>query len=434
MVLSTKKIGLIFGVVVIPSLAVGMVCVASDDLIKPLKASPLQMSLTHDNAPLLNNHSGTMEDEKGVTWEYSNADDYANGHVSIGHQGYFGVSSTTNWGYTGITSVIATFTSNNELWLLTSADGITWGEEAILTSGVEKALLNSWRYIRFYNWSDNNTSININSVVINYGCSGISSTDDVDGALASNVVSTTDNLTYEEETTDLSPIGDSTTAVRFTKTSTGTTSFFIGFGRTYKFGDIQNAKVEFDMKTSNINYGKTIQLAKGSSGFGSSVDSSKHSAYKCTNIQDDWYHIEVPVAACASTISGYGEKQDIPVKNIENKEIDGVKLNAGSCVIDNLRISGSSCELGIYNNPTWVPAVGEVFWLKVSWVGKLHSCTMTFSDDTLASQVPLTDPNLVNGSPFYINLLSAGTVDVTANLVVGYNRRQVSISKAITIN
>lgn len=146
------------------------------------------------------------------------------------------------------------------------------------------------------------------------------------------------------------------------------------------------------------------------------------------------FYIIVAISAFVSTISGYGTK-DIPDKNIETKTINGIKINAGSCIIDNLRIGSSSCELGNYNNPTYKPYVGEFFWFKVSWVGVLYpeQVVITFSDNTIGRRIPLTDTNLKNGSPFYIEWLATGTVTVTATVVSGYNRQSQTIQKSITI-
>ncbi len=422
-----KKIALIVGTAVVPTLVVGTLFVADSQMLNPLKADGPTITLDSNIQPELDNTgSGTVTDAKGVTWEYHNASDYASGHVTLNADSYFGVSSSSSYGITAITSVVANFTGD-ELWLLTSIDGVNWGESEILTSGQAALSANDWRYIRFYNYS---STINIDSVVVGYDCVGVSSSEDLDGAHVENVISTTDNLTYEEETTDLSS-SDSTRAVRFTKTNGNSTNFIISFGRTFTVGEIQNKKVEFDIKTSNINYGKTLQLYKNSSSVGSTVDSSKHSSYKITNIVDDWYHVEVPVTCLISTISGYNGG-DVPAKNVASKEINAIKINAGNCVIDNLRICGGPQALGIYNNGASFGA-GTAYWFKVSWVGKLHSCVITF-DNPIAEQISLDDPLLENGSPFYIKGLSAGTVVATATVVCGYNHRTYTISNTLTIN
>ena len=401
--------------------------------------------LNSSNSPTLTNGEGTTQDQKNVTWEYHNASDYASGHVSLSHEGYFGVSQYSPYGVTGISELTITFNAGSagELWLLNSIDGINWGEvemvkkpdETSKTSSTTTSV-NDWRYIRFYYYDTNSGSIAINNVTISYSCSGISAQEDVDSAKDSNVVSTSSNLTHAPEYVDLSPNSSGGEAISFTKSDTVKSEIVLGFGKTYKVGPTQNAKIEFDMKTANIAYGKTIQLMNGSSTLGSNIDSSKASSYKCTNIQDDWYHIEVPITTLISVISGYYPSQDKPPTNVQNKEYNGIKINAGTCIIDNLRVTSTQCDLGIFNNPTWKPEVGHAFWLKVSWVGILYPelVTITFNDDTLGMRIPLDDPNLMNGSPFYIELLRTGTLIITCTVVSGYNRSVHTVQHSITIN
>ena len=404
--------------------------------------------LDSSNSPTLSGGEGTMQDEKNVTWEYHNAADYASGHVSLTHQGYFGVSHSSMYGISGISEVVVTFNagSDGELWLLSSVDGINWGEVEMLKDPTETSKtsaattsVNNWRYIRFYYYDSNSGSIDIDDVSISYSCTGISATEDVDSAKASNVIETSSNLTYVDEYYDISPNSIGGEAVSFTKLDSSNTWINIGFGKTYKVGPTQNAKVEFDMKTSNINYGKYIQLMKNNTTLGSAIYSDKSSAYKCTNISGDWYHIELPITTVVSTISGIivnGETKDKPHSDILNKEFNGIKINAGTCIIDNLRLTSSPCELGIFNNTTYKPSVNEFFWLKVAWVGKLYpeQVTMTFSDDTLARHIPITYENLLFGSPFYIQLLDKGTLTVTCSVVSGYNRVAQTIQHTIVIN
>ena len=307
-------------------------------------------------------------------------------------------------------------------------------EETSKTSVTTSSIAN-WRYIRLYYHSDSDDSINIDSLAASYSCVGVDELEDVDSAKASNVMSVSSNLTYTAEYSDISPNSVGGEAISFTKTDTVKSDMTIGFGKTYKVGPTQNAKVEFDMKTANINYGKTIQLMNDGSTLGSNIDSSKASSYKCTNIQDDWYHIEVPITTFISTISGYNGK-DKPHTDVLNKEYNAIKINAGTCVIDNLRITSTQCDLGIFNNPTYKPAIGEVFWVKVSWVGKLYpeQVQITFSDPTHAERIPLDDPLLTNGSPFYIHLLTTGDITVYVTVISGYNRQVHTITKTFTVH
>ena len=408
--------------------------------------------LDHSCAPTLSSGAATQLDVKGVTWEYSNCADSLAGHVQVNHQGYFGVSASSAYGFTGITEITVTFSPSTdcELWLLKSVDGVNWGEECILTTDEAVTGANGWRYIRFYNWSDNNTAVDVESVSISYSCTGISAAEDLDSAKDSNVLAVSENLTHQAETAELSPNSVGGEAVRFIKPegSTASTNLTIKFNETYKIGDIQNAAIEFDMKTSNINYGKTIMLMNGSSQVGSTVDSSKGTSYKFALIagSTDWYHIQVPISAFITTISGWtdGDKKvDIPAPDVANKKVNGIKINAGSCVIDNLRIGSSLCDIGNYNNPTYKPKVGEHYWVKTSWVGKLfpEQCKIQFSNDgttfsdesTIGRYLPYDDSHLVNGSPFYIDWLTSGTVTIKVSVVCGYNRSSYSLTKTITI-
>lgn len=392
--------------------------------------SSYNIVLNNSNSPTLIDGNGTRTDDKNIVWEYHNCSDYS-GHVTLNADSYFGVS-VSNYGITGINNLVVNFNGNGELWLLKSVDGINWGEDSILESASTVLTANNYRYIRFYNYSD---SINIDSVAFGYSCSGISSTEDVDSAKANNVIATSSNLSYEAEYNELSPYSIDGEAVRFEKIDTGNTDLTLGFCQTYKVGPTQNAKVEFDMKTSNINYGKSITLMNNGSTLGSTIYSNKGTSYKCTNIQDDWYHIEVPITTFISTISGYNGK-DKPHTGVENKEYNSIKINAGTCIIDNLRLTSTQCDLGIFNNPTYKPSVGEAFWLKVSWIGKLYpeQVTMSFSDNTLARRIPLDDPLLTHGSPFYIELLDSGNLTITCTVVSGYNRTVHTIQHTITIN
>ena len=436
-----KVVGLVLGTIVVPAVVAGSVFAAVNKSIKLSKADTFSVVLNNSLQPTLDNTgAGTLLDNKGVTWEYYHAEDYASGHVSLDNGGYFGVSASSAFGYTHISNIEIEFSagSDGELWLLQSIDGTTWCEAELLkasdddsSTSASSVLANDWRYVRFFfDYDTNNDSIDIDSVTIQYACYGESASEDVDCAHVENVIQKSDTLTYDEATVFSPLTSDSSRAITFTKSGTGATNMIIGFGKTYTVGQIQHKKVEFDIK-GNVNYGKTMQLMKDTTGVTSSIDSSKHSAYKCTNISDDWYHIEVPVSTLISTISGY-DTQDIPAKNVESKEINAVKINAGGCTIDNLKLTTIPCASGFYNNGTSFNS-GSVYWVKASWVGILRGCTMSF-DVPIAEQVTSADPKLKNGSPFYIKGLSSGTVVVTLNITCGYDKRVVTLSNTITIN
>lgn len=402
------------------------------------RATNSNVVLDSSNSPTLSSGAGTITDAKGVVWNYYNASDYASGHVSIGHQGYVSMASiTSTWGYTGIEELTVDFsaTANCEFWLLKSVDGVEWHEVTILTSNTSVTSLEGWRYVKLYNYTTDSTNVDINSVSISFTCSGVTSSEDVDSARDSNVITTT-GLDHSVETSTLSPRTiDNTEAVRFTKTGSGSTDLTLAFSRTYTLGETAYSKIEFDIWTQSINYGRTIEVINTDGSYTSTkVNTSNTNAYIWTSLGDNWYHVELPITVIVSLISGY-DKKDLPAKNVDKKTFNAIKINAGNCVIDNLRIGSSQCNLGIYNSTTYKPSVGEIFWVKTSWVGKLYAddVSITFDDDTLARRIPLTDPKLKNGSPFYIELLGTGTVTVYVSVVCGYDHHTQTISKTVTV-
>ena len=395
------------------------------------------ISLNNSNSPTLSGGSATRVDEKGITWEYSNASNNASGHVTLGHQGYCGIKSTSSWGITGIGSITANFTAgaNSELWLLRSVDGVNWNEDHILTSSEPTASASGWRYIRFYNYSTDNSSISINSINIGYECSGISSTEDVDSTRLVSVLNSSENLTYT------SCAGRDTTAISFSKNNNSSSWAVIELDKTYTLEEIKYKKVEFDyykvntVPNTSVAF-PSIQLYQpnGTKAVGSTQgkDAGK-SHYKITDLGNDWYHVEMPISALAPTISGYKtsvKEEDTATKT--NQEIGAVKLTVGTCIIDNLRIGSTPTDLGIFNNGTSFNVSDEKpYWFKVAWTGEFHSCTFSF-DNPIAEQVAWD--NTICKSPFYIRGLSTGTVTVTATLVVGYNRQVLTVSNTLTIN
>ena len=174
--------------------------------------APGTITLNQDNAPTLSGGAGSIIDEKGVKWEYDSCSSYANGHVTLNADSYFGVASDTQYGITAITGIRVNFTGT-EFWLLTSVDGTNWNEEEKITTekiGETITSANDWRFVRFYNYS---STINIISVAIDYNCNGTSAQEDMDGAKDTNVVSTSSNLTHAPEYNELSPNSDGGEAV-----------------------------------------------------------------------------------------------------------------------------------------------------------------------------------------------------------------------------
>ena len=422
-----KKTALLISMTLAPVLAIGILFWNSNPLLNKSKASTYFVALDNSNSPTLDAGEGTMIDENNVIWEYNNAANNPNGHITLNHQGYFGVSSSSEYGYTKIEGITAYFTkgTTGELWLLTSYDGEHWSEQTTLESGILTEEANDWRYVRFYCYDDTNTPINVNSVVIDYECTGISSTDDIDSAFVGNVRAST-NLNYFRETTKVSPRGDSTEAIRFSKISSGDSSCTITLRKTYTLSDIFTFKVEFDFNHEETTFKPSVALMNGNSVVGTTQSYGSKTNYKVSDIDENWWHIEIHITSMVALIcdTSYGDKYTA------DGPVNGIKIGNGNSVIDNLRIVSDPSPLpnplGLYNNGLSFNVNG-VYWVKVSWVGMLHSCTFTFSDDSIAE--PSGSPN----SPFYIRGLARGTVVVTATIVAGYNRQSYTIQSTITV-
>ena len=449
-----KKAFLIIGSVLLPVLAAGAIFVGSNNTIRPSSAAS-PTTLNSSNRPTLSNGAGSMIDDKEVTWEYYHAVDNPTGHISLQHNGYVGVSSSSQWGYTRITNVVVNYTAGSlgELWLLKSVNGVDWYEAKLLkkvdddtSSSASSTEANNWRYIRLYFYdATENEMIDINSVSISYDCNSattVSGPEDVDSALNTNV-HTTNGLSHSRETSSLSPKSVGGEAVRFTKTGSGATNLTIKFNNTYTFGDTVNNKIEFDIWTQNVLYGKTIEVLNTETSYtsakitagGTNTFQNDGDVYIWTALGNNWYHAELPLTQIYTSISGYGGK-DLPSDSTRDTQFNAIRINAGNCVIDNLRIVASPCELGIYNGKDYKPSVNEIYWVKTSWAGTLHTkeVIITFSDDTKAERIPLTgDSNLKNGSPFYIKIKASGELTIYVTVVSSYNHTSKSITKTITI-
>ncbi len=414
---------------VLPLGVVGTLLFAANNSIRPSKASAYSMALTNANSPELTNGEGTMTDDKNVTWEYHNAADLNNGHVTINHQGYFGVSASTDWGYTAIQELTVNFTagSSGELWLLTSIDGSTWNEQITLESGVPTDYANNWRYIRFYCWDADNDGIDVTSVSFGYECTGISSSDDVDCATYDGIANLS-HLTATRETTIVSPLGNSQEAVKLERDGSGTFYCDFELKQSRLIYDFHSYVIELDFYHKNNQSKPSIQFMNGGKGVGQSFSySASKSNYKVTDINSDWWHIELHITSMVAKNVGHSDTLT------KNDTVDRLRITTNNCVVDNLRIgcvpSSGNTSLGIYNNGTEFSS-GGYYWMKVSWAGKLHSCTFSFDVPGIAEQE--NDPTSV--IPFYLHGIGHGTVVVTATLVVGYNRSVATISNTITVN
>ena len=442
-----KKFFIIAGLTVLPLVMAEVALISSRASIKPSKASAYSYPLDNTNSPELTDGEGTWTDEsRNVTWEYHNASDNPNGHITLNHQGYFGVSSTTTNGITGIESVTASFTkgTNGELWLLSSIDGTNWNEVGQLESSTQfsSILLNNWRYVRFYCYDADSTPISISSVSIGYSCEGTSTLEDVDFAKVTNI-ETVSGVSYTRETETLSPNSHGEgEAIRFVKTAAAGAKTYTDFdlGDTYHLSDLKTAKIEFDYyhKDNTTNYKPTIWLLKDGTtlGFEEQQKDSK-SNYKVTDIDDDWWHIEFYIFSTVPYLSGYKtENKPVPLYT----EINGFRVGNGTSIIDNLRFSSTPSDLGVFNNSlSFSRSSNKPFWFKICWSGELHSATYAFTfadpENPIAEQVPTSDPNLCNESPFYIKAAGTGTgtFTVTATVIVGYDRQIKTISRDIKL-
>ncbi|MBO4855992.1 MAG: hypothetical protein J5511_01280 [Bacilli bacterium] len=421
-----KKISVI-GAAMLPVVIVGGLYIASNNNIRLSKASAFTMSLNANNSPTLSNGAGTMVDEKNITWEYSNASDLANGHVSLNHQGYFGISSSSIYGYTNISELTVNFTkgTNGELWLLTSINGTDWNEQIKLTSGQSTDYANNWRYIRFYCWDADNNPINVTSVNFGYECSGISSSDDVDLACYDNIVNTS-NVIATKETSTKSPLDGSTEAVRLTKDGTENIWCDFSLRESRHAHDLHTFEIELDFYHKNNNTKPQIVFLNGDKKVGTTASySGTKTNYQVSNINSDWWHITIHITSIIVPAVESGDSAT------SNNPVDGIRVISSNCVIDNLRIdctpSDENHPLGLYNNWTSFNH-GTRFWMKVSWAGYLHSCTFTYDVPDIIEQMQGT------AHPFYLYGNQAGTVVVTAHLVVGYDRRSVTITKTVVVN
>ena len=265
---------------------------------------------------------------------------------------------------------------------------------------------------------------------------------DTDFAKIDNI-SNCNYLIASQENAIISPNG-SLEAVRFTNTA-GTQnkahSFNLSFDRDYTLSEIRFYKVEFDYyhaeKREQSNKGlPKVQLLYNTSTKGSDqggTDSANEkSPYICTNIDENWWHLEYFITALCPTMADH---QDTPLAL--NTKINGIKITDNNIydynsqtafiVVDNFRLSSEpSSRLGLFNRTTSFSA-GTYYWFKVAWTGELESCVITCSDNTIAEQ----DLDSTK-SPFYIRGLSAGTFTATATLTMT-SGQVLSISNTLTV-
>lgn len=260
------------------------------------------------------------------------------------------------------------------------------------------------------------------------------------------------NLSYLTASTETTIVSESSTeAVRFTNTAGTQTkdhSFIVALDHEYVLRDIKTYKVEFDYYHAQKRQQKgkgfpKLQLMYNTSGKGNTHGGTEtvneHSPFIAYNINEDWWHLEYFVTSLCPTFVDHG---DTGIN--ENTKINGAKIidrgiydyngNTAFIVVDNFRFDNTlSPRLGLFNSGTsFSLTTGNhpaYYWMKICWAGTLNSCTMTFSDPTIAEQ----DTRPEAKSPFYIHGLQAGVVTVTATLDLGEQHQLLSISNEITI-
>ena len=249
------------------------------------------------------------------------------------------------------------------------------------------------------------------------------------------------NLTAAQETTLTQ---NSNEAIRFTNVS-GTSGkdhiFNINLDRDYNLYDIATCKIEFDYhhryKREQYNKGfPSVQLYYNSTARGSAQGGgdtiTNISPFTVTDIDENWWHLEYYITSMCPTICDHQDKPQ------SNYKINSIRFNdkgvwdyadtTAFMVIDNLVFTNEpGARLGIFNRWTSDTA-GKYFWFKVAWSGDLHSCVLTTSDSSIA--VPDTESTK---SPFYVYLLAAGRVTITATLEIGSNHQIFTISNTITV-
>ena len=217
----------------------------------------------------------------------------------------------------------------------------------------------------------------------------------------------------------------------------------IALDRNYTLDEIKTFKIEFDYyhtekREQNKKGMPKVQLlyndvGKGSSQGGGQTTNDK-SPFICTDIDENWWHLEYFITSLCPYLADHQDSA-LPL----TQKFNGIKITdtdvydhdgrTAFAVIDNL-VFGSepTSRLGLFNRTTSY-SVDTYYWFKVAWSGELHSCVITTSDPTIAIQ----DTESTK-SPFYIKGLKAGSFTATAILVVGDNRRVLSISNTLTVN
>lgn len=426
---------------ILPFMVVGTLFFTSSRFINRSKASNFSAVLNDSNSPTLTNGEGTRVDNKNVTWEYHNASDLADGHVSLGHQGYFGISSTTDWGYGTITGITVDFSNgeNGELWLLSSIDGVQWSEVEKLVSNSETTMANNWNYIRFYSYDASDDPADVYSVSIDYDCDGINASEDSDLAKVDNLRSHS-ATTVSVEYNNVSPRGNSTEAVRLVSTNgrkTDNHDTIFNIPET-TLGKICHAKIEYDYyyaekrdPTKEPGFPSSL-MANASGGFGTERKKTDGKGYTFEDIGGGWWHIECYVTGHLQ-LAEYNKNTAVTGILIRDNAIythdtpNGEKV--GFIIIDNLRIVSYTPSAGIINawDKVLIGGTGDnKYFIREVVCGTIISASYSCSDTNIARLYTGQKNN--NGNDLcYIEGLVPGNIVVTITYVLGYNHQTVVI-------
>ena len=291
-------------------------------------------------------------------------------------------------------------------------------------------------------WAFDDVATVSNNVQVEFPGWGFDGEDYIDLDNVSNL----SYLTASRETSIVSPDNGSVEAVRFTNTAGTQTkdhSFIVALDQEYVLRNIKTYKVEFDYyhaeKRQQTGKGfPKVRLMYNTSGKGNTHgggetvnDKSPFIAY---SINENWWHLEYFVTSLCPTFADHG---DSGIN--ENTKINGVQVidnaiydyggNTAFVVVDNFRFDNTLApRLGLFNAGTSFKMSKGYYWMKICWAGTLNSCTMTFSDPTIAEQDTAS-----RKSPFYVHALQPGIVTVTATLDIGEQHQRLSISNEITI-
>lgn len=257
-------------------------------------------------------------------------------------------------------------------------------------------------------------------------------------------IENTSGLSYLTATKEETITQGSQEAIRFTNTGGKNAKdhvFYIDLDQEYNLYDIATCKIEFDCyhtykREQNTKGFPKLQLFYNTTGRGTAQGGddtiTSIAPYVVTNIDEDWWHLEYYITSMCPTICDHQDKPQSNYKINRIKFLDrGVYDYAdvtGFFIIDNLVFTNEpGARLGIFNRWT-SDSAGKFFWFKVAWSGDLHSCVLTTSDSNIA--VPDTTSTK---SPFYVKLLTAGQVTITATLEIGSNHEIFTISNTITV-